>query len=169
MTLISKASRIAAASVLFTATIAASFSPALAQGQSRELKQDRHEIHQEKQQLNHARRSGNRQEVKQERGDVAHAKREYRQDLSDYREYRRQNRQAFRAGAFNPGHSYRSYRTGTHINARYYGNFARLANYRAYRLPTPARNTAWVRNYDDVMLVNLQTGIVLRVIPNFFW
>ncbi|WNO54281.1 RcnB family protein [Stakelama saccharophila] len=38
-----------------------------------------------------------------------------------------------------------------------------------YRLDYPGRWRRWVRHYDDVLLVDVRTGRVLRVYRDFFW
>jgi Ni/Co efflux regulator RcnB len=38
-----------------------------------------------------------------------------------------------------------------------------------YRLENRGRNLRWVRNYDDVMLVDIRNGRIVEVHRNFFW
>lgn len=140
-----------------------------ATAQTRELRRDRQDIREEQRDVRQAQRYGDRRDVREERRDVREARQEYRDDLSDYRRYRAQNRNAFRAPAWRSDLRYRSFRTGARIPAAYYGSRYTLANPRYYRLPNPGARQRWVRHYNDVLLVDIRTGIVLRVIPGFFW
>jgi len=38
-----------------------------------------------------------------------------------------------------------------------------------YNLPYPPPGAAWVRYFNDAVLVDIYTGTVLDVIPGFFW
>jgi len=154
--------------LIMATALPVAITPAAAQSRG-ELRRDRQDIREEQRELNRAIRNGDRRDVREERRDVREAKREYREDLSDYRRYRASNRNAFRAGAFRSEYRYRSFRPGVKIGAGYYAPRYSLNNYNAYRLPRPGRYQRWVRNYNDVLLVNTRTGVVVRVIPGFFW
>ncbi len=52
----------------------------------------------------------------------------------------------------------------TYYNQRYW-----IADPWRYRLPRPGMNQRWVRNYDDLMLVDVRRGIVIDVIRGFYW
>ena len=144
--------------------------PSVAQAQSpAELRHDKRNIHEEKRDVREARRWGSRHDVRSEKRDVRQARQEYREDLSDYRRYRADHRSAFRTTAWKSNLKYRAFRTGARIPAAYYSPRYSLTNYRAYRLPTPHANQRWVRNYNDVLLVNVRTGTVVKVVHNFYW
>ena len=151
---------LAASVVVPTATVSA---------QSRgEVRDSRHDVQRQKQDLRQALRHGDRHDVRDARHDVKQARQEYREDLRDYRDYRARHRTAFRASAYRSNIRYRPVRVGLRINSGFYGsNYA--INPLTYRLPRAHANQRWVRYYDDVLLVNVRTGVVVRVIPNFFY
>jgi hypothetical protein len=89
----------------------------------------------------------------------------------DWQRYRNQNRRVFNLGRyFAPygGYGYNRLNIGIALGEPF---FAR--NYWIdplyYHLPPAPPGTAWVRYYDDVVLVDLYTGEVLDVINDFFW
>lgn len=144
--------------------------PTVAQAQSRaELRHDKRDIKEQKRDVREAKRSGDRQEIRQEKRDVRQARQEYREDLSDYRRYRADHRTAFRASAWKSNLNYRAFARGARVPAAYYAPRYAIGNYQAYRLPTPRANQRWVRNYNDVLLVNVRTGVVVQAIRNFYW
>jgi Ni/Co efflux regulator RcnB len=172
--------------------------PAAAQAQSRELRRDRQDIREEQRDLRQARRNGTARDVREERRDVREARqefredrreyredvredrrdnredaqenrREYREDLRDYRNHRASNRNAYRGSRFSANFRYQNFRPGARIGANYYAPRYVMSNYRNYRLPRPGARQAWVRHYNDVLLINVRTGRVLRAIPNFYY
>ncbi len=150
---------------LIAAVIATTLTPMAAQAQTRELNRDRQEIRQEKRDVQDARRYGDRQDVREERRDVREARQEYKED---WREYRQKNRRAFQASRFNAPFRYRTFNTGVSIGASYYAPRYRVNNYANYRLPHPGRYQTYVRHYNDVLLVNIRTGRVIRAYRGFY-
>lgn len=180
---------------LMLATAAPMIIPAAAQAQSRgELRQDRKDIREEQRDVRQAQRHGTARDVREERRDVREARQEYREDRRDYREDRREdrreyredrreyrqdlrdhrnhrasNRNAYRGTRFSANFRYQNFRPGARMNTHYYAPRYIMNNYRSYRLPRPGAHQAWVRHYNDVLLVNIRTGRVLRAIPNFYY
>lgn len=167
------------------ALIAALLVPAsAATAQTREIRRDRQELRQEQrelrrdqQDLREARRFGDardvrdaRRDVREERRDVRDARQELREDRRDYRQDRRF---AWRYGRPAPRFSapfrYQRFGIGSSIGARYWGPSYRVSNVASYRLPQPRRHQAYVRHYDDLLLVNTRTGRVIRVYNRFYW
>jgi Ni/Co efflux regulator RcnB len=88
----------------------------------------------------------------------------------DWRRYRDNHRSAFHLGAYyDPfGFGYRSFAIGYHLGPAYTGRQYRI-DPGIYSLPFPPPGTAWVRYWDDALLVDKWTGEVIDVIHNFFW
>jgi Ni/Co efflux regulator RcnB len=146
--------------------VAATLSPMVAQAQTRELQRDRQEVREEKRDLKEAKRYGDRDDVRDARGEVREAKQERREDWQDYRQ---RNRNAFHGTRFNAPFRYRTFNTGVSIGASYYAPRYRVSNYANYRLPQPGRYQTYVRHYNDVLLVNTRTGLVIRAYRGFYW
>ena len=71
---------------------------------------------------------------------------------------------------FDPfGWNYRRYNVGWRLWPSYYGQDYWLNDPWQYRLPPAYGPYRWVRYYDDALLVNIYTGMVVDVIYNFFW
>ena len=153
------------AKFLIAAAVAATLSPMAAQAQTRELHRDRQDIREEQRELKQARRYGDRSDVREERSEVREAHREYREDRRDYRD---DNHRAHHAPRFSAPFRYRSFNNGVRISAGYYAPRYYMNNFGSYRLPAPNRNQQYVRHYDDVLLVNVRSGHVVRVYRNFF-
>ncbi|KAB2853497.1 MAG: hypothetical protein F9K41_13420, partial [Sphingopyxis terrae] len=127
----------------------------------RELARDRQDIRQEQRDLNHAKRYGDRHDVRDAHRDVRDAKREYREDKRDWR---RDNRYQNWRAPF----SYHRFAVGNSLRSTYYAPTYRL-NYDArWGVPKAGRNLAYVRHYNDLLLVNVRTGKVVRVYYNHF-
>lgn len=168
--------------LMLATTLPVATAPALAQSRGelnrseRQLNREQRELQRERQQLQDARRFGNQRDVREQRRDVQEqrrnvrdARRDYREDLRDYRDYRNTNRQAFRGPAFRSDFRYQQFRPGVRIGPNFYAQRYVVNNYRNYRLPNPGPRQAWVRHYNDMLLVNTRSGTVMRVIPNFYW
>jgi Ni/Co efflux regulator RcnB len=152
--------------LITAAAVAAALSPMAAQAQTRELQRDREEVREEKRELDQAKRYGDRSDIREERGDYRDAKREHRED---WRDYRQKNRNAFRGPRFNAPFRYRTFNNGVSIGSSYYAPRYRVTNYQNYRLPQPGRYQTYVRHYNDVLLVNIRTGRVVRAYRGFYW
>jgi Ni/Co efflux regulator RcnB len=154
--------------LLIAALAASTLIPVAAQAQSaREVRESARDVRHDERDLRDAQRHGDRRDVRDARHDVRDSRRELRED---WRDYKRTNRDAFRRPAYvGPrGYAYRPVAVGHQFHRSYYGGRYVISNYRAYRLPAPQARTSWVRYGNDVVLVNLRTGRVLRVYNGFF-
>ena len=152
--------------LLIAAAMVATLSPMAAQAQSGELRRDRQDIREEQRELNRAQRRGDYRDVREERRDVRHARQEYREDWQDYR---RDNRNAFRGTRFVAPFRYRTFNPGVRLSTSYYGPRYYVNNYSNYRLHAPGRNQRYIRHYNDLLLVNVRSGVVIRAYHNFYW
>ena len=148
--------------------IAATALPGIASAQTAELRRDRQDIREEQRELRHAQRYGDRDDIREERRDLRDARREYRED---WREYRREHREVYRRPAYaGPrGYRYRPVEAGYRLRPVYYAPRYVIDDPYRYRLPRPHRNQRWVRYGNDVLLVNVRSGIVNSVYHDFFW
>ncbi|MEO8722574.1 MAG: RcnB family protein [Sphingobium sp.] len=157
--------------IIMSALMAASVIPAIAMpvsanAQSRELRHDRQDIRDQRQDVRDAQRHGDRRDVRDERRDLRDSKKEYRQD---WRDYRKDHRNVYSRGNWNAPFRYRTWSTGVVLRPQYYASRYYINDPWRYRLDDRGRNFRWVRNYDDVMLVNVRNGRVVEVYRNFFW
>ena len=67
------------------------------------------------------------------------------------------------------GWGYRRWSIGFSLWPSYYGSNYWLNDPWMYRLPPAYGPYRWVRYYDDALLVDIYTGMVVDVIHNFFW
>jgi hypothetical protein len=98
--------------------------------------------------------------------------RNWRQDRRyDWYGYRNRYRNEFRVGRYyDPyGWSYRRFSIGIRIGSSFFGSRYRILDPWQYRLPQPYPGYAWVRYYNDVLLVDTWSGEVVDVIYDFFW
>ena len=88
----------------------------------------------------------------------------------DWRDYRRHHRSHFHLSFYiDPfGWGYQPFYAGYRMWPSYYGNQYWI-DPALYGLPYPPPGAAWVRYYNDVLLIDLYSGTVLDVIPGFFW
>lgn len=152
--------------LLIAAAMVATLSPIAAQAQTHELNRDRRDVREEQRELQQAKRHGSTRDVYEQRRDVRDARQEYREDWQDYR---RDHRSAFKGSRFTAPFKYRSFGTGARISSSYYGPRYYVNNYSAYRLRAPGPNQRYVRHYNDLLLVNVRSGTVMRVYHNFYW
>lgn len=91
----------------------------------------------------------------------------------DWHGYRDQNRRLFRAPRYAPprgyGLGYRAFSIGGRLDPFFYAPDYWISDPFEYRLPPVYGPYRWVRYYDDVLLVDLETGEVVDVIRDFFW
>lgn len=141
--------------------IAAMMVPAMAQAQTREIRNDRKELREEKRDLRHAQRYGDRGDVRDARHDVRDARKDLRESQRDWRrDTRYQNYRApFR---------YQSFRVGSTLRSSYYAPAYRPAWDSRWGVPRANRNLTYVRHYNDLLLVNVRSGKVIRVYRNHF-
>lgn len=133
--------------ILTAGLIAAMMVPAMAQAQTHELRRDRQDIR-------YAQTHGNQL-------DVRDAKREYRQDVRDWR---RDNRYQNWRAPF----KYQQFRAGSTLRSNYYAPAYRLNYDSRWGVPRAGRNLAYVRHYNDLLLVNVRSGKVMKVYRNHF-
>ncbi len=88
----------------------------------------------------------------------------------DWRHYRDHHRSRFHLSFYiDPfGWGYQPFYAGYRMWPSYYGNQFWI-DPALYGLPYPPPGAAWVRYYNDVLLIDLYSGTVLDVIPGFFW
>lgn len=155
---------------LISALIAVTVMPAAgASAQSYgEARRSQEQVRRERQDVQDARRYGDRRDVREERAELRDARREARED---WRDYRRSNRQVYTLPRYYAprGLTYRPARVGVVINRGFYGNRYLIADPYRYRLPRATGAQRWVRYGNDVLLVNTRNGRVLQVINNFFY
>ena len=89
----------------------------------------------------------------------------------DWRGYRQSNRDIFRGGRYDAprGWTYRRYSPGYRIAPFLFAQQYWIDDPYDYRLPPAYGSYRWVRYYDDVLLVDLRSGLVVDAIPNFFF
>ena len=94
-----------------------------------------------------------------------------RENRYDWRSWRDQHRSTFHIGIYyDPfGWDYRPYQVGWRLWPSYYGRRYWIEDPYQYRLPYPPAGTAWVRYWNDAILVDTWSGEVVDVIHNFFW
>lgn len=170
--------------IVMTALIAAVAMPSVAlptaaSAQSnREIRRDRQELREERRELRDAQRYGDRRDVREERRDVRDARRELREDIrdrnrrwgdNDWRDWRGRNRGLYARGSWRAPFRYHRFRPGVRIGHNYFAPRYYINDPWRYRLPPAGRYTRWVRHYDDVLLIDTRRGVVIRVIPGFFW
>ncbi len=127
-----------------------------------ELRGDRQDIRYEQRDVRQAHRYGTAREVHREKRDLRQAKKEYRSDRRDYRADRHYAapRATFRYHRFN---------AGTRLNSTYYAPRYRVAYNSRWGVPRAGRNLTYVRHYNDLLLVNVRSGVVVRAYQNFYW
>ncbi len=88
----------------------------------------------------------------------------------DWRGYREQHRSRFHLGYYvDPfGWGYQAIDIGYRMWPQYYGEQYWL-DPQMYDLPYPPPGCAWVRYYNDAVLIDTYSGSVVDVIPAFFW
>jgi hypothetical protein len=89
----------------------------------------------------------------------------------DWQRYRYANRGVFHLGPYYApyrGYDYRPLEIGIALDSLFYNqNYWIDPAY--YDLPEAPPGAEWVRYYNDVVLVDMETGEVLDVIHDFFW
>lgn len=89
----------------------------------------------------------------------------------DWRSYRSRHNSLFRIGFYyDPfGYNYRRFGYGHQLYPAYYGSRYWLSDPFMYRLPPAWGPYRWVRYWDDALLVDTRSGMVVDVIYDFFW
>lgn len=159
--------KIIMASLMAATVVSGAAVPATASAQSaREVRDSRQDLREERRELRDAYRYGDSRDIRRERRDVARAEREYAEDLRDYR---RAHRDTYRRGHWEAPFRYHRWERGSYVRPGYYSARYTIDDPWRYRLPRADRHMRWVRNYDDVLLINMRTGRVVTVYHNFFW
>lgn len=163
---------------LMAAVAMPAMAPAAMAQSSREVRRDREQLREEQRELRRAERYGSQRDVRREQRDVREARRDLRDSVQDrnrrwgrddWRGYRNSNRNVYARGNWRAPFRYNSFREGVRIAPQYYGSRYYINDPWRYRLPPVGYNQRWVRHYDDVLLVDVRRGHVIRVIRNFFW
>jgi hypothetical protein len=90
----------------------------------------------------------------------------------DWQRYRYSNRDRFHVGPYySPyrGYGYNRFSIGVFLDPFFYDQRYWIGDPWEYRLPPAEPGTEWVRYYNDVLLVDVDTGEVLDTIYDFFW
>lgn len=155
--------------IMIAALAAAALTPVAANAQSYgEVRHDRREVRQDRRDLQDARRTG-------DRGDVRDARQELREDRQerreDWQDYRRTHANVYRRGGYNAprGYNYRPVTVGYRFQPAQYGRNYWINDYATYRLARPGYNQRWVRYGNDVVLIDIRSGGVRRVLNRFFY
>jgi Ni/Co efflux regulator RcnB len=132
-------------SYLILSLLATAFVPAaaLAHTSQGELYRDRQDVREERGEYRDALRYGSRHDIREERNEYRDARREYREDVRDWRDDR-------------------------HYRPRGYGDQKYGYQGHDYRLPRAGYGSRWVRHHGDALLIDIRTGYVRNVIRGFY-
>lgn len=91
----------------------------------------------------------------------------------DWNSYRNQYRHYYQMPRYyNPygySYGYQRFGIGIYLEDLFFSSRYWVNDPWQYRLPTPGYGLRWVRYYDDVLLVDMESGYVVDVIHDFFW
>lgn len=155
--------------ILLAAMAASILVPSLADAQSRgEVRRGQQEVQRDREDARRAAQNGDWQKAQRARQEAREDQREVNED---WRDYRNSHRNTFNRGNYQAprGQRYRQVSVGVRFQPAFYSNRYWVNDYGTYRLPSPGYNRRWVRYGNDVVLVDLRSGRVLRVLNNFFW
>ena len=170
--------------ILLAAVAAIAFPSAAMAERHHDRDRDRHEVHrdkrevrQDRRELRRDRRQGDVREVRRDRREVRGDRRELRQDRRDVRYDRRdyrdnrydRHRTRVRYVAPYRSWSYRPVSIGFRLSPAFYSSRYYINDYGYYHLRTPRPWERWIRYGDDLLLVNLRTGLVIDVIHYRYW
>jgi len=141
--------------------IAAMMVPAMAQAQTREIRNDRKELREEQRDLRNAQRRGDRGDVRDARHDVRDARQDLRESQRDWRQDRRYSN-------YRAPFKYQQFRVGSTLRSNYYAPSYRPSWDSRWGVPRAGRNLTYVRHYNDLLLVNERNGRVVKVYRNHF-
>lgn len=99
-------------------------------------------------------------------------KRDWRGDRRyGWQNYRNSHRHIYRLPRYEArhGHSYRRWYPGYRWDSWFYSSSFWINDPWQYRLPPAYGPYRWVRYYDDVVLVDIDTGEIVDIIYDFFW
>jgi len=147
--------------ILASLAFASLATPVIASAYPGELRDDRRDVRQERQELREAQRYGDRRDVREQRRDVRDARQELREDRRD----------RFQAGRYDypRGQSYRAWDRGAYVPRAYWGQRYWIGNPGAYRLGFARPGTRWVRVGPDALLILTRNGAVIDVVRNRFY
>lgn len=114
-------------------------------------------------------RRDDRRDDRYDRRDDRRDDRTYRWHDNDWSDYRRVNRNLYARGQWQAPFRYYGFRPGVRITPVYYGPRYVIADPWRYRLPPVAPYLRYVRHYNDVLVVDIRRGVVVRVYNNFYW
>lgn len=141
--------------LLTGALIAATLVPVAAQAQDRRWDNDRD-------------RREWRDDRRDDRRDWRHDRRHDRREA--WQRWRDSNRDRYRRGDWRAPFTYRSFGIGMIAPRSYWAPRYYIDNWSYYRLPNPgSRWYRYVRHYDDLLLINVRNGRIIRVYRNFYW
>lgn len=105
------------------------------------------------------------------RGDMQEAREDSRELREDWQDYRKAHRSEFRRNVYVAprGHRYQPVANGAQLNGAFFGRNYQVSNWQRYRLPRPGARQQYIRYGNDVLLVNVRTGRVVRVYRSFYW
>jgi Ni/Co efflux regulator RcnB len=89
----------------------------------------------------------------------------------NWQDYRRYNRNTYHLPRYYAprGYAYRRWSPGYRIDPWFYGQNYWISDPWAYRLPPAYGSYRWVRYYDDVVLIDVRTGLIADIIYSFFY
>lgn len=155
--------------LLFTTIAAITLIPGVASAQSgREVRHDQRQINHDRRAVQRDVRRGHNQTARSDRRELRGDRRERRED---WRDYRRTHRDVYHRNAYvGPrGWRYRPVAVGHRFAPAYYNRRYWINDPGRYRLPGPGRYQRWIRYGNDVVLIDMRNGTVLRVNNGFFW
>lgn len=137
--------------------------PSVASAQSSgEIRRDRQNVQDERQELREARRYGDPRDIRKEREDLREARQELREDRREAREDRWDRRRSQYVAPYR-NWRYSAVRPGSQLRPAFYGSRYLIANPGRYHLRPAARNQRWIRYGKDLLLVNVRNGRVIQV------
>ncbi len=90
----------------------------------------------------------------------------------DWMSWRSLNRGAYHLPRYygpNGGYGYQRFSSGVILEPMFFGQDYWLDDPYAYRLPPAYGSYRWVRYYNDAMLVDLRSGMVVDIVYDIFW
>lgn len=155
--------------ILLAALAATVALPAAVHAQSaNEVRKDQREVQKDRREVRKDIARGNFKEANKDARELRGDQRELR---GDWQDYRRTHGDIFRRGEYHGprGYTYRGLTVGYRLTPEYYGRSYWVDDFARYRLPPPGPGLRWIRYGNDIVLVNMRTGRVVRVINRFFW
>ncbi|MDH7640408.1 RcnB family protein [Sphingomonas oryzagri] len=91
----------------------------------------------------------------------------------DWHSWRSSHRDTYRVGRYRPpsgyGWGYRRWGIGVSIDPVFFAQDYWISDPDYYRLPPAYGSYRWVRYYNDALLIDIYSGVVVDEIPDFFW